>query len=249
MSTLWTIESSNGGASWSAPAQVAGGSALEALAYGGNVTTQALGSTPVFTINVAGGLVVQQGLGSGSPTRQITSSATTDDFAGDVDSAVDASTGQVVAGWHSLAGSEGDFLQTVAPTAGAPVKWPGQLRNELVIAGRDAVPGVFGAYTTDGTHVRLLRFGGGSVAVGKVNGLNATVMGVATGLDGRVWVMWGQDGRAIAVTRSNKAVTKFEPDQHLNLNPFSLYRLSGDGRLGPLDLFVDQIPSSKTSAL
>ena len=247
VSTLWGIESSNGGATWSAPTQVASGSTLEALAYGGDVTAQVLGSTPVFTINAAGGLVVQQGLGSGSPTHQITSSAHNDDFAGDVDSAVDASTGQVVASWNSLAGSGGDFLQTVAPTSGSPVKSPGELRNELVIAGRDTGSGVFGAYTTDGTHVRLLRFGGGSVAVGKLNGLTAEALGVATGLDGRIWVMWGQDGLGIAVTRSNKAVTRFEPIQHLNPGSFTLYRLSGDGRLGPLDLFVDQIPTGKTS--
>ena len=39
---------------------------------------------------------------------------------------------------------------------------------------------------------------------------------VATGLDGRLWVMWGDvNGSAsrIAVTRSNKAGTKFEPIQ------------------------------------
>ena len=54
--------------------------------------------------------------------------------------------------------------------------------------------------------------------------------------------MWGDDsGGGVNVTRSNKAVTRFEPIQHLNPNSAILYRLSGDGRLGPLDLLVDQI--------
>ncbi len=71
------------------------------------------------------------------------------------------------------------------------------------------------------------------------------MMGVAPGLGGRIWVMWGQDGKPVAVTRSNKAVTRFEPIQRVDADPFTLYRLSGDGRLGPLDMFIDQIPSSK----
>ena len=61
---------------------------------------------------------------------------------------------------------------------------------------------------------------------------------------GRIWVMWGNAavGGGVAVTRSNMAVTRFEPIQRLKLKSGSLYRLSGDGRLGPLDLLVDQIP-------
>jgi len=59
-------------------------------------------------------------------------------------------------------------------------------------------------------------------------------------------VMWGDDsGGGVAVTRSNKAVTRFEPIQRLKPNSAVLYRVSGDGRLGPLDLLVDQIPNVK----
>ena len=120
---------------------------------------------------------------------------------------------------------------------------PGQSRNTQELAGRDAGPGVYGAYTTDGKHVRLFRYGGGTVAVGSAK-TQAKDLGVATSLDGRIWVMWGDDsGGGVAVTRSNKAVTRFEPIQHLKLNSGSMYRISGDGRLGPLDLLVDQIPN------
>jgi hypothetical protein len=69
------------------------------------------------------------------------------------------------------------------------------------------------------------------------------VLAAATGPAGRIWVMWGDDsGGGVAVTRSNKAVTRFETIQQVTLNPLSLYRLEGDGRLGPLDLLADVIP-------
>jgi hypothetical protein len=67
------------------------------------------------------------------------------------------------------------------------------------------------------------------------------VLGVATGIGGRIWVMWGGDSGDIAVTRSNKAVTRFEPIQHLSDKIITLFHLAGDGRLGPLDLLADQI--------
>jgi hypothetical protein len=59
--------------------------------------------------------------------------------------------------------------------------------------------------------------------------------------------MWGDDsGGGIAVTRSNKAVTRFEPIQHLDPKLSTLARVSGDGRLGPLDLLVLGMPAGKT---
>jgi hypothetical protein len=146
-----------------------------------------------------------------------------------------------VASWDSVQSSGGDFIQTVAPSAGTPDKAPGQSRDYLAIAGRDKGPGVFGAYTSDDKHVRLLRYGGGTVAVGTLASVTPAAMGVATGIDGRIWVMWGSDNGNIAVTRSNKAVTRFEPIQHLTEKVITLFHLAGDGRLGPLDLLTDQI--------
>jgi hypothetical protein len=105
---------------------------------------------------------------------------------------------------------------------------------------------VFGAYTPDGSHVRLLRYGGGSIAVGSRAGTTPKALVVATGPNGRIWVMWGDDaGGGIALTRSNKAVTRFEPIQHVDPNVSDLWRIAGDGRLGPLDLLVDALPNVK----
>ncbi len=241
VSTLWEIQSTDGGASWSVPVDVSSGSTLESLAYGADVTGQLVAGAPVWTLSVAGGVTVQQGLGAGSPTAVATDA--TDDFAGDVDSAIDAGTGQMVASWRSNAGNGGSFIRAVAPALGAVMQVPGQLRDEQVLAGRDSGAGVFTAYTTDGQRVSLLRYGGGSVSVGRVTGVSAKDMGVATGRGGRIWVMWGDENGGLVVTRSNRAVTRFEPLQRVNPHAFTLYRISGDGRLGPLDLFADEIPT------
>jgi hypothetical protein len=235
-SGLWAISSSNGGASWNAPTQVDAGGPKEPQAYGANIRAEHSGSTTVLSLNVAGGIVIQRGLGAKMPTTSITTGA--DNFAGDVDSALDAATKTMIVSWDSNAHSGGDYIK--GATGGKTMKVPGQTRNEVVISGRDQGPGVFAAYTPDGKSVRLVRYAGRSVAVGSVSGITAKMLGTATGLDGRIWVMWGDENGGLAVTRSNKAVTRFEPIQQVNPHAFTLYRIGGDGRLGPLDLLVEQ---------
>ncbi|MGH2893692.1 MAG: hypothetical protein ACRDPM_10575, partial [Solirubrobacteraceae bacterium] len=205
-------------------------------------TARMNGTTPVLVIPQAGNVVVQQGLGPNTPTYTATNN--TNNFATDANAAVDAATGQVVASWHSAQGSGGDYAQTVAASAGTVQKVPGQLRDDVVLAGRDKGPGVFGAYTPDNKHARLFRYGGGTVAVGSLASVTPGTLGVATGVDGRIWVMWGSDSGNIAVTRSNKAVTRFEPIQHLREKVVTLSHLAGDGRLGPLDLLADQVAAT-----
>ncbi|MGZ4165961.1 MAG: sialidase family protein [Solirubrobacteraceae bacterium] len=250
----WGITSSDGGATWSAPANI--GSGL--MAFGdSNLTLQVSNGTPVFTAGCCGNIVIQQGFGVAAPTYQLTTSG--DDAAGNTDSAVDAKTGAVVASWDSNAGSGGIWLQQAAPTAGtaqkAPIPSQYGTGAPLILAGRDAGPGVFAAYPADfssTTHIRLLRYGGGSVAVGSVKGLHAAVSGVATGPDGRIRVFWAGEinGHGVtAFTRSNKAVTRFEPVQIGRFTWADLFTLSGDGRLGPLDLLISGTPDVKTGPL
>lgn len=241
--SIFGITSSDGGVTWSGPVDVKSGP-NESLAYASPITAQLSGTTPVLTVPQAGNLVIQQGFGPTSPTFQLNS--TSNGALGNVDSAVDAASGEVVASWQSNAGQPTLYMQGASPTVGAAQAVPGQA-SALVLAGRDVGPGVFAGYTTDGKHVRLIRYGGGSVAVGSRKGITAKAIGVATGLQGRIWVMWGTDSLpgGVALTRSNKAVTRFEPIQRVQPKAGSLYRLSGDGRLGPLDLLVDQIPDVK----
>jgi hypothetical protein len=245
VSAVWGVTSGDGGSTWSAPANVKGGGPTESLAYGSDVTAVLAGTTPVMTLPQAGNLVVQRGLGAGMPSSQVNDSA--HGALGGVSTAVDSSTGEAVASWASL-NANADVIQSVAPSVGPPQVVPGPMKNSVVLAGRDKGAGVFAAYSPDNKHVRLLRYGGGSVAVGSRAGVTTKVLGVATGIDGRIWVMWGDDsGGGIAVTRSNKAVTRFEAIQHFNPDSFTLWRLAGDGRLGPLDLIVHQTPNAKGS--
>ncbi len=250
----WGISSTDGGATWSAPANI--GSGL--MAFGdSNLTLQVSKGTPVLTAGCCGNIVIQQGFGVASPTYQLTNSG--DDAAGNTASAVDAKTGAVVASWDSNADSGGIWLQQAAPSAGtaqkAPIPSQYGTGAPLMLAGRDTGPGVFAAYPADfgpTTHVRLLRYGGGSVAVGSVKGLHAAVSSVATSLDGRLWVAWAGEvnGHGItAFTRSNKAVTRFEPIQTGRFTWAQLFTLSGDGRLGPLDLLMSGTPDVKTGPL
>ena len=242
VSSLWGITSTDGGATWSAPAIVKGGGSLEALVWASNVTAAVSSGTPVLTLPQAGQVVIQRGLGAGSPNYQLTNSA--DGSTTDAELATEAGTGEVVAAWPSIAGNPKLYVQGASPSIGTLQAVPGQSRNTQELAGRDVGPGVYGAYTTDGKHVRLFRYGGGTVAVGSARA-QARVLGVATSLSGRIWVMWGDDsGGGVAVTRSNKAVTRFEPIQYLKPNSGLIYRVSGDGRLGPLDLLVDQVPNA-----
>jgi hypothetical protein len=246
----WGITSPDGGTTWSAPANIGSGS----MAVGdSNLTLQVSNSVPVLTAGCCGNVVIQTGFGPGAPTYQLTNAA--DDASGNTASAVDAKSGAVVASWDSNAGSGGIWLQQAAPTAGAAEKAPIPSQYgtgaPLILAGRDARPGVYAAYPADfgpTTHVRLLRYGGGSVAVGSVKGLHAAVTSVATSLDGRLWVVWAgeKNGHGItAFTRSNKAVTRFEPIQTGRFTWADLFTLSGDGRLGPLDLLMSGTPDTK----
>jgi len=240
----WGISSTDGGSSWSAPADVGSGS----MEVGdGQMTLQNSNGTPVFTGGCCGGIVVQNGFGPGRPTYLLTNGS--DDVAGNTSSAVDAVTGAVVAGWDSNQGPGGLWVQQVAPSTGTAVKVPVPSQygtgQPLIVASRDKGPGVFAAYPSNDantTRIRLMRYGGGTVSVGSARHLHADTWGVATGPDGRIWVFWwGQNTKTgkqeIALTRSNRAVTAFEPIQTFNLT-FSIGTLSGDGRLGPLDLFV-----------
>jgi hypothetical protein len=250
----WGITSTDGGATWSAPADI--GSGL--LAAGdGNVTLQVSGGTPVLTAGCCGNVVIQRGFGPSSPTYQLTNS--TDASGGNTDSAVDAKTGAVIASWDSNAGNGGIWLQQAEPTVGAVQKAPIPSQYgtgaPLILADRDSGPGVFAAYPADygpTTHVRLLRYDGGSVAVGSVKKLHSEAAAAATGLDRRIWVIWAGEinGHGImAFTRSNRAVTRFEPIQTERFTWTFLFSLSGDGRLGPLDLLMSGTPQVKSGPL
>jgi hypothetical protein len=242
VSTVFAITSGDGGATWSAPANVRDPSDAEAQSYAANASAAFTGGIPIIFLP-HGDIVVQHGL---PPTSSV--QIGNDPGNGqtlNVDLAMNGS-GQVAGGWQSLAGSGGDWMRVLAPALGAAQQVPGQIKPTLEVAAGSS--NFYAPYTNDGKHVAVQRYGGSSLAVGSARGVSADKLGAASSAGGRIWVMWGAAGTNVAVTRSNMAVTRFEPIQRLKLNSLGLGRLSGDGLLGPLDLFADQIPNSKGPA-
>ena len=243
LTSIFEITSTDDGATWSTPQDALNHDSDNSQSYAADVAAAFDGATKPVLALPHNDMVVQQGIGPNAPTSVVTNSS--DNAVLDTDLATDSASGAVVAGWISGAGNGGNWLQQIAPTAGAAQSVPGPVEKQLIPAARSVGGGVFAAYSTDNKHVRLVRYGGGSVSVGSASGVTPTRLAAATGPGGRIWVMWGTEGQAIAVTRSNKAVTKFEPIQKLPLNADGLARLSGNGQEGPLDLFADGIPHGK----
>ena len=71
-------------------------------------------------------------------------------------------------------------------------------------------------------------------------GTQVKAVGVFTGPAGRLWIAFG-DRDTVWVTRTSKALSRFEPLQTLAApaGAFNLLRLEGEGSTGPLDLFAD----------
>jgi hypothetical protein len=154
--------------------------------------------------------------------------------------ATDAATGSVVMSWLSNGHDSGTYVKQVLPSPGAMVSLPsGLTEGSSGIAARIGAPGVFVAYTgTTNQVVKLYRYGGETQTVAKGA---FRVAKVFTGPGGRLWMLWGDASNGVWVTRSNKAVTRWEPVQHLALpgNLTAFYNAQGEGSAGPLDAFVD----------
>lgn len=170
------------------------------------------------------------------------------------DIAVDAVNGEAVLGWFSNAKNEqGLYTQTIAPTAGQRQFVPGSatpdrnstlsIDQRMAIAARLGAPGVYVAYgagyPTYKT-VNLWRHGSADpMVVAKAE--RARLVNISPGPEGRLWVMWERNRRAYA-TRSNRALTRFgavaEVTPPAGKAESGIYKVKGEGSLGPLDLFL-----------
>jgi hypothetical protein len=162
----------------------------------------------------------------------------------------DHATGAIVVAGITIAGKGGTFVRQVLPHPG-PSLLLASAGNERSsgLAARLGAPGVYIAYaTSNGDAVQLLRYGGTTKTVAR--GSAFTMTKVFAGPGGRLWVAWGAfRGTQIFVTRSNEAVTAFEPVQTLTLPDPSTNQgvsaLQGEGSAGPLDLFADMMIGSE----
>ncbi len=151
---------------------------------------------------------------------------------------VDPASGAAVIAYHGAGGF--DYFRQVAPSLGQPRRIGAGNVDVPMIAAR-STGGVYGAvlHVPDWTKVTLVRFGGPSRTMPMPKGAQAFSAGVAAGPEGRLWV-YSADRERLYVTRTNKAVTAFEPVQTLRF-PGALGAaavLEGEGSTGPLDLLA-----------
>jgi hypothetical protein len=151
--------------------------------------------------------------------------------------ATDASSGAVVLGGETNAGQGGTYVQQILPSLGPKVVL-GPLTKDWsnALSARIGAPGVYVAYA-DGKSAKLYRYGGGSKTLASGGFLSATV---CAGPEGRLWVAWGDLSDGLFVTRSNRAVSAFEPVQRLKTpSSAGVGFVQCEGSAGPLDLFAD----------
>jgi hypothetical protein len=155
--------------------------------------------------------------------------------------AIDEAGGGLVLSGVTNSGKGGVYVQQVLPSRSSAVLLPLPLASNdwnNGLSGRIGAPGVYVAYA-DASAARLYRYGGATKMLAKGPFTSATA---CAGPDGRLWVSWGTASEGLFVTRSNKAVTGFEPVQKLKLpqnTKDGLTYVQCEGSAGPVDLFAD----------
>ena len=165
----------------------------------------------------------------------------------------DQKTGSVVVSGVTIAGKGGTYVRRLLPASGPVLLLPSSANaRSSGEAARTRAGGVYIAWAdVSGQAVHLTRYQGGSrtLAQGAVpgGGLGWAAANVFAAPGGRLWVIWWADrSNYLFVTRSNEAVSAFEPVQTLVLPDPSTdagivptSQVQGNGLTGPLDLFAD----------
>jgi hypothetical protein len=172
----------------------------------------------------------------------------------------DQKTGAVVVAGVTISGRGGTYVRRLLPAPGPVTLLPSSTNaRSSGEAARTGTGGVYIAWANGtGQTVELTRYQGGSQTLdqGPVpgGGLGWAAANVFAAPGGRLWVVWwGDRSNYLFVTRSNEAVSAFEPVQRLVLpDPSSdsgivpSSQIQGSGLTGPLDLFADTTVGNKT---
>ena len=171
--------------------------------------------------------------------------------------------GQAVVGWFSNATKDaGLYTQTIS--AGGPVGprlyVPGSATADrastLGIDQRMAIThriggGVYVAYGAGYPTFKSVNLwrNGAAKPVFSIPAAGAQDVNISAAPDGRLWLMWQRQG-AISVTRTNKAATKAGPVVAVKPPPqaSAIWKVSGEGSLGQLDLFASVTTPGSTAA-
>lgn len=213
---------------------------------GAAVSTQ---GESVFAYTQSFTVAFKAGLDPNVPDTEIKSDKQCCDY--QIDLATDAKAGQTYVAWFSNAeGRTGTWVQQVLPAVGKRALVPGSatkgksigVDQRVAISSRIGAPGVYVA-TCQGhptcTRVLLWRVGGKTITVG--TSPDVEDVHVSAGPEGRLWVAWHDGGtKQIHAARTNKAATRVGPVVRLGppKGASSLWKLTGHGSLGPLDLLV-----------
>jgi hypothetical protein len=220
-------------------------------AYGTGVAGAGLAKdgTPISTWSGTVGLGFHYGIDPGTPDGEIPQSGCclyTPDIA------VDSGSGQAWVGFHSNENDRpGLYVNAIGPggpqggrrlapgsVTGKDSIYPG---NRTSLAGRAGAAGVYLLY---GQGYPTFK----SLALWKVDTAKPQIViradnnkhaNVATAPDGRLWLMWEQNGTIFAA-RTSKSATKLGAVNTLKpAGSRAVYRLNGEGSAGPLDLIFN----------
>jgi hypothetical protein len=205
--------------------------------------------TPISTWAVTPGLGYHYGVNPGDPDRTIPQSGCCL-YTPDV--AVDSASGQAWVGFHSNeSATPGLFVNAIGPggpqggrrlaqgsVIGKSSVYPG---NRTSLSGRIGAGGVYLFYGQGYPTYKTL-------ALWKVDTAKPQLVlkadrnehaNVAAAPDGRLWLMWEQNG-TIYAARTNKTASKVGASNTLRApGSHTVYRLNGEGSAGPLDLIVN----------
>jgi hypothetical protein len=205
--------------------------------------------TPIFAWTSGTQLFVHEGLDSAQGEQQIGPSPACCFYEPAL--ATDTATGVTTLAYSSnVSGKPGLFVRTVKPGLGATTLVPKSLTGKDFAAPDLRLPlvareggGVFlaycGGYPTC-KQVYLWRVTGG-VPSAVTSATYVEDVNASRGPEGRIWVMWwNRDVNQIFASRSNKKATVFGPIVSTKLPPGSdhVWKLFGEGSVGPLDVFA-----------
>jgi hypothetical protein len=175
--------------------------------------------------------------------------------ASEPDVATDSATGQAYVAWASSAArASGTLVESIGPrgVTGHALYAPGSASKRraaavppgerVAITSRLGAGGVYVAYGVGYPIVKgvVLWPAGAPRAVLRLPAEGASDIALAAAPDGRLWIAWARNGRSY-VTRTNRATTHVEPVRAVSSPPrtTSIWRVQGEGSLGPLDLIVN----------
>jgi hypothetical protein len=166
----------------------------------------------------------------------------------------DSVSGEVYTAWYSnVTARQGLYIQKLFPVRNIEQYVPlsGNADKTAAIYTEQRTPltnlvsqsGVYTAYCSGYPvcdTVLAWRYGSPDPIVVSSQERNARFVNISKAPDNRIWVVWTKDGK-IFTTRSNRALTKFNKPSitEAPVGTSSLWKLSGEGSFGPLDIFVN----------